>query len=121
MKKWILAAALSSSWVGAGIRADSPHPDGADTIQVIPQAARTSAPGAAANFTGRAQVVQLFASHGNSRMTCGIVTFQPGARSAWHTHPLGQILIMTAGVGSVQQWGAAVHAMKSGDVVLTWA
>lgn len=87
------------------------------TIQVVSQAGRPSTPGAATNFTGHAQVEQLFPALDNSRATGGIVTFEPGARSVWHTHPLGQILIVTAGVGLVQQWGEPVHTMKTGDVV----
>jgi len=47
------------------------------------------------------------------------VTFQPGARSAWHTHPLGQILIVTDGVGWIQQWGGPVQVIRKGDVVWT--
>jgi quercetin dioxygenase-like cupin family protein len=45
------------------------------------------------------------------------VTFEPGARSAWHTHPLGQTLIVTSGVGWVQEWGGETREMKAGDVV----
>lgn len=45
------------------------------------------------------------------------MTFEPGARTAWHTHPLGQTLIITAGVGLIQQWGGSIREMKQGDVV----
>jgi 4-carboxymuconolactone decarboxylase len=86
-------------------------------IQIIPREARTSSPGAPTNFTGHAQVEQLFAARDGSRVTGGIVTFQPGARSVWHTHPVGQILIVTAGTGLVQQWGTAIRTIKVGDVV----
>src|SRR5258708_3086889 len=72
-------------------------------IEITSQAVRTSNPGAPANFTGQAQVEQLFAARDARRITGGVVTFQPGARSAWHTHPLGQILIVTAGTGLVEQ------------------
>jgi quercetin dioxygenase-like cupin family protein len=50
-------------------------------------------------------------------MSGGSVTFEPGARSAWHTHPAGQTLIVTAGAGRLQQWGGKVQEMKPGDVV----
>ncbi len=52
-----------------------------------------------------------------SRMSGGLVTFEPGARTAWHTHPLGQTLIVTAGTGRVQQWGGPVQEIHPGDVV----
>ena len=50
-------------------------------------------------------------------MSGGVVTFEPGARSAWHMHPLGQILIVTAGVGRVQAWGGPIQEIRAGDVV----
>jgi len=52
-----------------------------------------------------------------ARVGGGIVTFEPGARTAWHTHPLGQTLIVTAGAGLIQQWGGPIQEMKQGDVV----
>ncbi|EPG75293.1 cupin domain protein [Leptospira fainei serovar Hurstbridge str. BUT 6] len=54
-----------------------------------------------------------------SRTAGAYVTFRPGARSAWHTHPLGQTLIVTEGIGRVQQWGGVVQAIRLGDVVWT--
>ena len=50
-------------------------------------------------------------------MSGGSVTFEPGARSAWHTHPAGQVLVVTAGVGRVQQWGGPLQEFRPGDVV----
>lgn len=108
---------LSSGLVGAATDAQAPRADRGDSIQVVPREARTSNPGAATNFTGHAQVEQLFGARGSSRVTGGIVTFELGARSVWHTHPAGQILIVTAGSGLVQQWGSPVQTMKAGDVV----
>nr|WP_246482185.1 cupin domain-containing protein [Methylorubrum zatmanii] len=52
-----------------------------------------------------------------SRMSGALVTFEPGARTAWHTHPLGQTLIVTAGAGRVQQWGRPIQEIRPGDVV----
>jgi quercetin dioxygenase-like cupin family protein len=77
------------------------------------------AKGAAANFTGSVQVEPLVSAHYPSRATAGQVTFDPGSRSAWHTHPLGQALIVTEGVGWVQQWGGVVQEIRKGDVVWT--
>jgi quercetin dioxygenase-like cupin family protein len=73
--------------------------------------------GAPDRFTGSVRVRSLFDAKSPARSTGGEVTFQPGARSAWHTHPLGQVLIVTDGVGWVQQWGSPVEVMHKGDVV----
>ena len=76
-----------------------------------------SARGPAEHFTGSVRVDPLFPANAPSRMSGGSVTFEPGARSAWHTHPLGQVLIVTAGVGWVQRWGGPVEEIRPGDVV----
>ena len=64
-------------------------------------------------------VEPLFPVNSPSRTSGGSVTFEPGARSAWHTHPLGQTLIVTAGTGWVQQWGGEKQEIRPGDVVWT--
>ncbi len=71
----------------------------------------------AENFTGTVRVERLFGAAEPSRATGGLVTFDAGARSAWHTHPLGQTLIVTAGVGRVQQWGGPIQEIRKGDTV----
>ena len=68
-------------------------------------------------FTGAVQVQELFPADDPSRTSGGNVTFEPGARSAWHTHPLGQILIVTDGTGWVQQWGGPIEEIRKGDVI----
>ena len=68
-------------------------------------------------FTGRVRIDPLFSAEGPSRMAGNLVTFEPGARTAWHTHPLGQTLIVTAGLGWAQREGDAVEEIRSGDVV----
>jgi quercetin dioxygenase-like cupin family protein len=73
--------------------------------------------GAPDRFSGSVRIQSLFDAKAPARSSGGQVTFQPGARSAWHTHPLGQILIVTEGVGWIQQWGGAVQEMRKGDVV----
>jgi 4-carboxymuconolactone decarboxylase len=70
-------------------------------------------------FTGSVRIDRLFAAASPSRTSGGSVTFEPGARSAWHTHPLGQILIVTAGIGWVQQEGGEKQEIKPGDVIWT--
>ena len=68
-------------------------------------------------FTGSVRIDPLFRAADPSRVSGGLVTFEPGAHSAWHTHPLGQILIVTAGLGLVQQWGGPIQEIRPGDVV----
>lgn len=68
-------------------------------------------------FAGSAKVEQLFPADSPSRVSGGVVTFAPGARSAWHTHPLGQVLIITAGTGRVQMQGGPIQVVHAGDVV----
>ena len=71
----------------------------------------------AEHFTGSVEVQELFPADDPSRTSGGKVTFEPGARSAWHTHPLGQVLIVTDGTGWVQQWGGPIEEIRKGDVV----
>ena len=73
--------------------------------------------GPPANFVGKVRVERLFAADAPARTTGGLVTFQAGARTAWHTHPLGQTLIVTEGVGRVQHWGGPVQEIRKGDTV----
>jgi quercetin dioxygenase-like cupin family protein len=68
-------------------------------------------------FTGSVRVDMHFKAEVPSRVSCASVTFEPGARTAWHTHPLGQHLIVTSGVGWVQQEGSEVQEVRPGDVV----
>jgi quercetin dioxygenase-like cupin family protein len=68
-------------------------------------------------FTGRVRIDPLFQAPEPARAAGAGVTFEPGARTAWHTHPLGQTLIVTAGVGWVQRDGGPVEEIRSGDVV----
>lgn len=68
-------------------------------------------------FTGTARITSLFTANAPSRVTGGQVTFEPGARTAWHSHPLGQTLIVTAGTGRIQFWGGAIQEIRTGDVV----
>ncbi len=77
-----------------------------------------SRPAPAEWFTGSVHVTYLFEAAPPARVVGVSVTFEPGARTAWHTHPLGQKLIVTAGVGRVQRWGGPVEEIRPGDVVL---
>jgi quercetin dioxygenase-like cupin family protein len=86
-------------------------------VTVTRAGSRPSIRGAAERFSGAVRVDELFAAHPPSHVSGGSVTFEPGARSAWHTHPSGQTLIVTAGVGWVQRWGGPILEMRPGDVV----
>ncbi|MQB41794.1 cupin domain-containing protein [Rhizobium sp. ICMP 5592] len=87
------------------------------TVVVTRAGSQPSSFGAADNFTGSVRVDSRFQRDAPARIGGGIVTFEPGARSAWHSHPLGQTLIVTAGVGLVQYWGGPIQDIKPGDVV----
>ena len=74
--------------------------------------------GPAEYFTGTVRVDPLFSATTPSRVSAAAVTFEPGARSNWHTHPLGQRLVVTCGCGYVQSWGGPVRILRPGDVVV---
>jgi quercetin dioxygenase-like cupin family protein len=69
-------------------------------------------------FSGTVRIDPLFPASEPGRASGASVTFEPGARAAWHAHPLGQALIVTAGCGRVQRWGGPVETIRPGDVVL---
>ena len=68
-------------------------------------------------FTGTVRIDPLFQPHDPARTAGASVTFEPGARTAWHTHPLGQTLIVTAGCGRAQREGGPIEEIRPGDVV----
>ena len=68
-------------------------------------------------FTGAVRLDQPFQTTEPARVGGAVVTFEPGARTAWHTHPLGQTLIVTAGSGRAQRWGGAIEEIRPGDVI----
>ncbi len=88
------------------------------TLTITRHAAQPATPGPAENFTGAVRVESRFAATAPARVGGGLVTFEAGARTAWHTHPLGQTLIVTQGIGLVQIWGQAAHEIRPGDIVV---
>ncbi|MEG4292886.1 cupin domain-containing protein [Microcoleus sp. C2C3] len=76
-----------------------------------------SAKGPAEYFTGTVGIDPLFEAHDPARTLGASVTFEPGARTAWHTHPLGQTPIVTAGCGLAQRWGGSIEQIRPGDAV----
>jgi 4-carboxymuconolactone decarboxylase len=89
----------------------------AQTLGITRGASRPVRPAPADHFTGGVRVETLFEALGPSHASGGSVTFEPGARTAWHSHPRGQILIVTAGTGRVQRWGDPIEEIRQGDVV----
>lgn len=89
----------------------------ANEVRVSHAGAQPSIHGAADTFTGAVRVDGLFNAAPPARVGGATVTFEPGARTAWHTHPLGQTLIVTAGVGYVQQHGGPRQEIRPGDTV----
>nr|WP_199175621.1 cupin domain-containing protein [Telmatospirillum siberiense] len=86
-------------------------------MTIVRAGSQPSITGSADYFTGSVRIDSMFQRSEPARIGGGIVTFAPGARTAWHTHPLGQTLIVTAGAGLVQFWEGPVQDIKPGDVV----
>lgn len=86
-------------------------------MEIMRAGTRPSGVGPSEWFTGRVRIDPLFAAPSPARGRGAAVTFEPGARTNWHTHPLGQTLIVTAGVGWVQREGGPVEVVRPGDVV----
>jgi quercetin dioxygenase-like cupin family protein len=118
MKHLMIGLGLLS---GAGIATAS---DGSATqtqpgrsVVVTRNGSRPSQVGPAATFTGVVRIDPVFDATDSSRAAAATVTFEPGARTAWHSHPRGQRLVVTSGLGRVQSWGSPVAEIRPGDVV----
>ena len=104
-------------WLASVARA-ADLPQAAVAGQTIVRAgAQPSAAGPEAYFTGRVRVDPVWPAGSDADASGANVTFEPGARSAWHTHPLGQQLVIVSGFGRTQEWGKAVQELRPGDVV----
>lgn len=86
-------------------------------LQIKRAGSQPSTPGSADWFTGTVRIEPLFQAPEPARVAGLSVTFEPGARTAWHTHPLGQTLIVTTGLGRVQREGGPIEEIRPGDVV----
>jgi quercetin dioxygenase-like cupin family protein len=87
-------------------------------LEIKRSGSQPSGKGPAEWFTGTVRIDPLFAANAPARAVGAAVTFEPGARTAWHTHPLGQTLIVTMGAGRVQREGGPIEEIRPGDVVL---
>jgi len=86
-------------------------------MEIRRNGSQPSGKGPAEYFTGGVRVDRLFEAPDPARAAGASVTFEPGARTAWHTHPLGQTLIVTAGCGRAQRWGGPIEEIRPGDVI----
>ena len=110
------AQAQAQAEAGTGAAPTSSLQD-SQSVRITRSGSQPSAKGPAEHFTGSVTIDPLFSANDPSHTSGGRVTFEPGARTAWHSHPLGQTLIITAGRGWVQQWGGQVEEIRQGDVV----
>lgn len=110
----LLATLLGITAAGlAAAQAAAPAP----TQEITRAGAQPSAVGPAEFFTGRVRVDPVWHADDHLNTSGAVVTFEPGARSAWHTHPAGQRLVVLSGVGLTQEWGKPVQVIRPGDVV----
>lgn len=86
-------------------------------MKITRSGSNTSMPGPENWFTGRVRIDPMFSADDSGRVSGAHVTFEPGARTAWHTHPAGQTLVVTFGRGRVQREGGPVEEIRQGDVV----
>jgi quercetin dioxygenase-like cupin family protein len=119
----MLASAVAQAFQTRGAeKAAAPQaakPDDQKPVVVKRGAEKPAAGQPGGFFTGSAGVDRLFPAEEPARVAIASVTFEPGARTAWHSHPLGQTLVVTEGTGWVQGWGGKVQEIKAGDVVHT--
>jgi len=86
-------------------------------MEITRAGSRPSTKGPADYFSGTVRIDPLFEGAAPARVVGASVTFEPGARTAWHTHPLGQTLIVTAGSGRARRWGGPIEEIRPGDVI----
>ena len=86
-------------------------------MEIKRSGSQPSSKGPADWFTGTVRIDSPFKGSNPARVTGAIVTFEPGARPAWHTHPQGQTLIVTGGCGLAQRWGGPIEQIRQGDVI----
>lgn len=101
----------------AGPQGPSSAPAATPGQQITRAGEQTPTYGSTEYFTGRVRVDPLFTPNDSIDASGAYVSFEPGARSAWHTHPAGQRLVVTSGIGLTQAWGQPVQTIRQGDVV----
>src|SRR5690606_30336171 len=86
-------------------------------MKIIPSGSVPTSVASDDYFTGRVLQTPMIEAEAPARLRAVLVTFEPGARTAWHTHPLGQTLHVVSGTGRIQVWGGPIEEIKAGDVV----
>src|SRR5687767_12570542 len=114
--KELVAASILSVLLPAVAHAQQSKSAG--TQEIVPGGTQPSSVGPAEWFTGRVRVDPVWAADTHINTSGAWVTFEPGARSAWHTHPIGQRLVVVTGQGLTQEWGKPVQVIRPGDVVV---
>lgn len=120
MKKAFIASALPTLFLAAHFahaQSATTSASAKPTQAIVRAGSNTPGKGPAEYFTGNVHVLSLFASNPLTPLSGHNVSFDAGARSAWHTHPAGQHLIVTAGAGWTQEWGGPVTEIHEGDVI----
>ena len=107
------AAALALAALALPVQAQ----EGAPIMDIMRKADQKTTEGSADYFTGRVTITGQFQREAPSRVSGALVRFEPGARTAWHTHPLGQTVIVTSGLGWAQREGGPIEDIRPGDVV----
>jgi quercetin dioxygenase-like cupin family protein len=119
MKKFLLGIAVcAAAALATGADQDGASGAAAATQTITRAGTQASVTGLAENFTGRVRVDPLFPATKDLNASGAYVTFEPGARSAWHVHPAGQRLVVISGVGLTQEWGKPVQEIRPGDVIV---
>lgn len=119
MIKHVMKMSLCAAAIDAGSSAAmASSPADKDASQLITRAgSQASLVGPTENFTGQVRIDMVWPAEGGLNTSGAMVTFEPGARSAWHTHPVGQRLVVQSGVGLTQEWGKPIQEIRPGDVV----
>jgi quercetin dioxygenase-like cupin family protein len=108
----------ASAQPAAGVPRTAPA-GGPKSMRITRSGTQSSQKGPAQWFTGTVRIDPLFQAEAPGRVSGAVVTFEPCSRTDWHTHPLGQTLIVLSGFGRVQQWGGPIEELRPGDVVWT--
>ena len=115
MSRQIINAALCAAALQAG--AASAEKSAREGQEISRAGEQASIAGPEQFFTGRVRIDPVWPANEHISASGALVTFEPGARSAWHTHPAGQRLVATSGVGLTQEWGKPVQMIRPGDVI----
>jgi quercetin dioxygenase-like cupin family protein len=118
LQRWQAAVGVALTHAATAGAADAGLNAPATAQSVVRAGEQASAAGPAEFFTGRVRVDPVWTAGDDINASGALVTFEPGARSAWHTHPKGQRLMVMAGVGLTQEWGKPVQVLRPGDVVM---